>query len=422
MGAEPVSLWDHSAEEKEVVSDFRRDDVDVAIIGAGYTGLSAALHCAECGLSSQVIEAERIGFGGSGRNVGLVNAAAWLPPARITETLGPEYGPGFVKRFSEAPSAVFDLVRRHRIRCEATREGTVHAAHSRAGLRDLARRHAQWQRLGEPVDLLDRNEANEMIGGGTFHGGLLDHRAGTLNPMAYCRGLARAAVAAGARIATGIRATALKARAGGWLVETARGPVRATNVVIGTNAYTGDLWPGLNSEFTTIHFLQVATRPLGSAATHILPGRQGLWDTGPIMLSLRRDAAGRLIIGTMGRVSGSVSTGLTQRWAKRQIARMFPGIGPVELDSAWHGRIAMTADYLPRIHHLADGLWTPIGYNGRGITTGTLLGQSMADVLAGMDPGRLPLPVTGLTASRRSRAKSWIYPLAFAANQCVRSL
>ena len=421
MHAGPVSLWDQTSEEDEVASDFGQGgDVDVAIIGAGYTGLSAALHCAESGLSCQVIEAQRIGFGGSGRNVGLVNAAAWLSPARIIETLGPRYGPRFVKRFSEAPSKVFELVDKHGIRCEATRTGTVHAAHSRTGLRDLEERHAQWQRLGEPVDLLDRDEAAELIGTGRYYGGLIDHRAGTINPMAYCRGLARAAVAGGARIATGIRATALKDRTGRWQVETDHGPIQARNVVIGTNAYTGDLWSGLKSEFTTIHYLQVATSPLGASANHILPGQQGLWDTGTIMVTIRRDAAGRLIVGTMGRVAGSVSAGLTQRWARRQIARLFPGLGPVELDAAWHGRIAMTPECLPRVHRLADGLWIPIGYNGRGITTGTLLGQSMAAILAGMDPADLPLPVTGVTAAPHSTVKSRIYSLAFTTNQLVR--
>ena len=423
MQAEPISLWDLTADEVEVDSDFVPDEtVDVAVVGGGYTGLSTALHCAGKGLSSQVIEAQRIGFGGSGRNVGLVNAAAWLPPAKVVAALGPEYGPRFVKRFSAAPSQVFELIERHQIRCEVTRTGTVHAAHSGRGFRELQERHSQWRQLGEPVDLLNRNEVQELIGSRAFHGGLVDHRAGTINPMGYCRGLARAAVAAGARIATGVRATRLVRDGTGWLVETGRGNVRAGSVVLGTNAYTDDLWPGLKSVFTIIHYLQVATRPLGAGAAHILPGRQGLWDTGPIMFNFRRDAADRLVVGTMGRVFGTTGSGLTRRWAMKQISRVFPELGPVEFDEAWHGQIAMTPDHLPRVHQLADGLWTPIGYNGRGITTGTLFGQSMADLLTGMDPGDLPLPVTRLCAAPHAGLRSRVYDLAFKANQVARAV
>ena len=176
----------------------------VAIVGGGFTGLSTALHCAEAGLSAHVLEAEHLGFGGSGRNVGLVNAAVWMPPDKVLETLGPDYGPKFIRRFSDGPSIVFDLIERHQIRCEMTKTGTIHAAHGPSGLRDLQSRHAAWQRLGEPVDLLKADEVAKLTGTEAFHGGLLDYRAGTINPMGYCRGLARAAEGAGARISRSI--------------------------------------------------------------------------------------------------------------------------------------------------------------------------------------------------------------------------
>ncbi len=276
MRTQPISMWETTATEEEVAQEpLCADPVDVAIVGGGYTGLSTALHCAEKGLSTQIIEAERIGFGGSGRNVGLVNPVAWLPPDRLLKMLGPEYGPRFVEEFSAAPDRVFELIGKHQIRCEATRTGTLYAAGSRAGLRELRSRLAQWQRLGAPVELIDRNGVHEMTGTRAFHGALLDRRAGTINPMAYCRGLARAAVSAGARISTGVRATGLRPEGDCWQVETERCRVRARNVVLGTNAYTDRLWPGLGNVFSVIHYLQVSTRPLGTNAAHILPGRQG---------------------------------------------------------------------------------------------------------------------------------------------------
>ncbi|MEM8812578.1 MAG: FAD-binding oxidoreductase [Pseudomonadota bacterium] len=419
----PISLWDATAEEAEphASSDLMLN-VDVAIVGGGFTGLSTALHCAEKGLSVQVLEANHIGFGGSGRNVGLVNAALWLPPAQVRSKLGETYGPRFLEQFSKGPAVVFDLIEKHQIRCEATKTGTIHAAHAPSGFKDLQARHQEWQRMGEPVDLLGPHDVASMTGSKAFHGGLLDHRAGTINPMGYCRGLARAARGAGAEISTGTRAMKLDRDGDRWRVETDRGAVLARNVVLGTNAYSDDLWPGLRDVFTLIHYLQIATTPMGPHADHILPGRQGLWDTGPIMFNYRRDAANRLVIGTMGRVIGTKDSGLTKRWAEKQIARVFPDLGKVAFEEAWHGKIAMTPDHLPRVHQLAEGLWTPIGYNGRGITTGTLFGMSMADLLTGMDPADLPLPATKMAAAPGAGLRSRVYDFAFTANQFWRSL
>lgn len=423
---QPISLWDSTAQEAEIGSEFTSGDrVDVAIVGGGFTGLSTALHCAEKGLSCHVLEAQHVGYGGSGRNVGLVNAALWLPPAKVRERLGDTYGPRFVERFGSGPRVVFDLIEKHQIRCEATKTGTVHAAHAPSGYEDLKERHAEWQRLGEPVDLLDREQIADMIGSKAFYGGLVDHRAGTINPMGYCRGLARAAVGAGAELSVGVKVKKLHKEAApksyGWRVETDQGEVLAKNVVLGTNAYTDELWPGLSKVFTMIHYLQFATTPMGEEAAHILPNRQGLWDTGQIMFNYRRDAFDRLLIGTMGRIIGTKDKGLTRRWAAKQIKRIFPELGDVQFDEAWHGQIAMTPDHIPRIFELDEGLWTSIGYNGRGITTGTLFGQSLADLLTGMDPKDLPLPVTSPEAAPRRKFTSSFYDLGFTANQVWKS-
>jgi glycine/D-amino acid oxidase-like deaminating enzyme len=420
-GSSSLSLWDETAAEPDLVSPMLTDVVaDIAIVGGGFTGLSTALHGAGKGLDVCVLEARQIGFGGSGRNVGLVNAGLWLPPQDVRARLGAERGDRLVQVLSEGPAYVMSLIEQHQIRCELTRTGTIHAAHSRRGLKDLARRAAEWNRLGAPVSLLSKDEAREKIGSSAFHGGLLDLRAGTINPMGYVRGLARAAKSAGARIHTGVSVTGLVRRGDGWLLTTAEGAVSAKSVVLATNAYTDDLLPGLRNSFVPIHFFQVATVPLGDRIASILPERQGLWDTGTIMLSLRRDDSDRLIIGSMGSVIGAAD-GLSERWAARQLKRLFPQLGPVAFQSSWHGQIAMTADYIPRIHRLAEGLYTPIGYNGRGIAPGTLFGKALADLLAGGDEADLPLPVTGVKRESMRGVKAGFYQTAFAANQLIRS-
>lgn len=419
----PLSLWDTSAEECDLDSPFDAPGaVDVAIVGGGFTGLSTALHACEAGLSAHVLEAQRIGHGGSGRNAGLVNAGAWLAPQAIERQLGAVYGPRYVERLGDAPAYVFSLIEQHQIRCEATRNGTIHAAHSRSGFRELQLRKDGWDALGAPVDLLDREEVSELIGSRAFHGGLVDRRAGTINPMGYCRGLARAARGAGATISTGVRVSALEPSDGKWTLITDRGELTATHVVLCTNAYTDTLWPGLENSFTPIHYFQLATEPLGESAAGILPQRQGLWDTGKIMMSLRRDASDRIVIGSMGRVLGTKGGGLSRRWAARQLERLFPGLGPVAFEEAWHGRIAMTPNHLPRVHELAPGLFTPIGYNGRGITTGTVFGKAMADLLIGTPRDDLPLPFSDMQSQRRATLASRVYQLGFTANQWLKGL
>lgn len=421
--ADTISLWDGTAAEPDYRNPMDGEaTADVAIVGGGYTGLSTALHCAEQGLAAHVLEARHIGFGGSGRNVGLVNAGVWHPPAAVRKALGDPYGARFIRRFAEAPGRVFDLIEKHQIRCEATRCGTIHVAHAPSGMRDLQRRHAEWQRLGQPVDLLTRDAVSHRTGSHAFHGGLLDHRAGTINPMGYCRGLARAAIAAGAAINTGAAALGLYREGPIWRVETQAGNLRAKTVILATNAYSDTLWPGLDRAFTLIPFFQLASRPLPAAMAHILPGRQGIWSTGKIMFSLRRDAYDRLIIGSMGAVSGSVGRGLSLRWAQKTLARLYPGLGPVTFEQAWHGQIAMTPDHLPRILTLAPGLYAPVGYNGRGITTGTIFGECLASLLTGADPTGLPLPLTDLVRVRGAPVMSRLYQTAFLANQFLRSL
>jgi glycine/D-amino acid oxidase-like deaminating enzyme len=140
------------------------------------------------------------------------------------------------------------------------------------------------------------------------------------------------------------------------------------------------------------------------------------------MRSLRRDRAGRVIIGSMGRMIGTPARGVSRRWADRQLGRLFPGLGPVRYEAGWHGAIAMTPDHLPRIHILDEGLFTPIGYNGRGITTGTVFGAAIAALLSGAHADSLPLPVSSPAAFRGFRMRERFYDLAFTANQVVRGV
>lgn len=368
---------------------------DVAIIGGGYTGLSTALHLAERGIGCIVVEAEQIGFGGSGRNVGLVNAGMWVMPEELIATLGPDHGSRLLDLLGNGPAQVWDITRRYDIDCEATPVGTLHAGVGRKGFGELAERARQWQKRGAPVELLGKDDAARMLGTHAFEGALLDRRAGTIQPLAYARGLARAAIGKGAAIHTDTPALALERSGNGWLLRTPKGTVRAGRVVVATDMYTRFVMAEIARQQVVLPYFNMATTPLPEdVAQTIVPGRQGVWDTKEVLLSYRFDRMNRLIFGSVGALKNG-GAAVHRAWARTALRRLYPQIGPVDFEQEWFGSIGMTSDNLPRFHRLEDGVFAFCGYNGRGIAPGTVFGQCMAALLAGeIAESDLPLPVT----------------------------
>ncbi|AWU92946.1 NAD(P)/FAD-dependent oxidoreductase [Azospirillum ramasamyi] len=370
---------------------------DVVIVGAGYTGLSAALHLAESGVDAVVVEAVEIGFGGAGRNVGLVNAGMWVMPDQLVSTLGPVYGERLIELLGNAPRVVFDLITKHAIACEDERSGTLHCGVGPAGLRELEQRAAIWQKRGAPVRLLDAAETAEKVGTRAYTGSLLDLRAGTIQPLAYARGLAAAAVKAGARIFTRSPVESASESGGKWEVKTATGSVLADWVIVATDAYSIGPWVQLRTEQVHLPYFNLATEPLSEPMRKaILPERQGVWDTKSVLSSYRFDRQGRLVFGSVGALRGT-GIAIHRAWAQRSLAALFPQLGPVRFESEWYGQIGMTRDNLPRFHRLDRNVIGFSGYNGRGIAPGTVLGRCLADRITGkLTDAELPLPDTAL--------------------------
>ncbi len=210
--------------------------VAVAVIGAGFTGLSTALHLAEAGVEVAVLEAKEIGWGASGRAFGQV--VPYLKPGHeaILRHYGAERGQRIVDAVAEGPDLVFELIMRHGIECWALRSGLIFAAHSPAGRRDLERRTQYWQQRHAPVEMLEGAHCAEMIGSPLYPAASLDRRGGNINPFAYARGLAHAAVKFGATLHARTPVRGIVRRDGRWAIDAGGAGLTADNVVIATNA------------------------------------------------------------------------------------------------------------------------------------------------------------------------------------------
>lgn len=396
---------------------------DVCVIGAGFTGLSAALHLLEQGKRVCVLEAHRAGHGGSGRNVGLVNAGMWIPPDEIEAGFGSEVGSRLNRMLGAAPALVFSLVDKYRIDCQLRREGTLHMAHNARGAADLRSREKQWLRRGAPVELLTGAACEAATGTTKIAAALLDRRAGTLNPMAYTSGLAKAVADLGGQLFDHSPVTRLERQGQRWSVQTAQGSVLAEQVVIASNAYTEGDWTELRRTFFPGYYYQVASRPLtDAAAQQILPGGQGSWDTRQVLSSIRRDADGRLLLGSLGN-GRQKPLWFLKAWADRVQQHYFPYLKPVEWESTWTGCIAFTPDHLLRLFEPAPGLVAVTGYNGRGVTTGTVVGKAFADYLCNGNPHALPIPFAPLRPVAGAGLRSCLYEAGFSlyhAGQCLR--
>ena len=417
------NLWESTSKEKELFPcNPKSQTVDLLIVGGGFTGCSAALEAAKQRAKVVLLESENVGFGGSGRNVGLVNAGLWLPPKKIISILGKKQGEALISSLGSAPDLVFSIIEENKIECDPKRNGTLHCAHSKKGMDYLIERLKQAQEYGEPVSLMDKTETQEKIGSSKFYGSLHDPRAGTIQPLAYCRGLARKAIELGAQIYENSKVTFIKRQGGMWHANVKDMVIKSKYLLLAMNAYQ-DLNEKQNTgKFSTVYYSQFATRPLNSnEMSTILPNKEGCWDTATIMSSFRVDDAGRVIIGTMGNSDG-LGKRVHSSWANKKLKDLFPFLPEIELNYRWSGKIAMTKDHIPKIVNFKKNALSCFGYSGRGIAPGTFFGKACALALLSEDLSMLPISAVQHYKEPFTRQKSAFFEMAAIANNSLKSL
>ena len=393
----PPSLYADTAVAPIVTPPLEVDkNVPVAIIGGGFTGLSTALHLAEQGVQATVLEAQEPGWGASGNNGGQINPGLKHDPDQIEADFGAELGRRMIEFSYGTTNFTLDLIRRYQIPCEARQNGTLRAAYNAASAAAIETTAKQCIRRGMPVTLLDATKMREMTGTDRYLCAMLDSRGGDLHPLSYARGLARAAIAAGAAVYGETPALSLRRDGARWRIETPRAVVHAEKVLLATNGFTDDLWPALRRSIVPVFSSIAATAPLSDdVARSIMPTRPVLYESGHITVYYRIDQRNRLLMGGRG----------PMRWIRkptdvayfiRYAERLWPQLKGVSWTHGWNSRLAITADYYPHVHEPAENILISLGCNGRGVALSTAMGAQLARRLIGGKKAEIDMPVTDI--------------------------
>lgn len=403
----PPSLWARVSPPGPVLASLEGEQAsDVVIVGAGFTGLSAAIHLREMGAAATVVEAAEPGWGASGRNNGqVIPTLAGHDPSDMVARHGAA-GERFNALLRDSAADLFDLVRRYGIAAEAEQTGWVQPVHSPGRFRLAEKRVREWSALGAPVELLDRAAVGKMLGSEAWFGGFWNRTGGHVNPLALARGLADVALQRGAVVYARSPALAIASSRGGWTVRSANGSVTARALVLATNAYTDAFASGLAAriarEVIPVTSWQMATEPIGDdIAGTIIPGRQAMSDTHRDLHFARWATGGRLVSGGAAVRPGRDAANL-RRLVSARLQRLWPQIGDVAFEFVWSGFIGMTPDSLlrpevpgfPRIHRLGPNAFAWVGCNGRAVALSVSLGRELARASQGVALETLGLPLS----------------------------
>jgi glycine/D-amino acid oxidase-like deaminating enzyme len=389
-------------------------DVDVAIVGAGYAGLSAALTLARAGREVAVFEASRVGAGASSRSAG---SLGHVPKAGLAD-LKVRYGESVAHRvYAEAREAreyVETLVRDHQIECGLRTSGRFIAAHSSRAFVKLKQALPELRETWGAVDLVPREEQRAVIGSDAFFGGLKLATAATLQPALLHRGLAQAAVSAGALLLQETPVIDIASKKTGFTVATRAGSVHARDVVIATNAETGSetaTLRRLRRRMAVIPAYVVVTEPIApDRMMRILPSQGPVSDTFKILHYMAPNENRQRLV--MSARAGRSDGGLREK-ARRvfgYFAERFPDLPGVRVTHCWTGRFALSDDLIPHIG-IEDGLYYVLGCCGTGVPMSTYLGHKVALKILGQDQGSTVFdrPLPAMSAWQRSPA---LLPLA----------
>jgi gamma-glutamylputrescine oxidase len=392
---------------------------EVCVIGAGFSGISAALTLAEAGIPAVVLEGKRVGWGASGRNGGqIVNGYS-----RDLSVIRGRYGEGPARALAdmslEGGDIIRDRVARYGIACDLV-NGGFFAAFTPRQMRELEHTKGVWESYGHTeLEMVDKNRLPGIVRSDIYLGGQIDHRGGHIHPLNLVLGEAVAAESLGATIHEGSTVTRIEDTGTEVLVHTAQGLVRAKTVLVCGNAYLGDAVPDLTNKIMPVSSQVVTTQPLDPALLdRLLPRNHCVEDCNYILDYYRRTADDRLLFGG-GVVYGGTDPASIEGKIRPHLERTFPELRGVTLDFAWSGNFALTMTRVPHVGRLSQNVLFSHGDSGHGVTTTHLLGRLLGEAVQGRMTRfdvfeKLPyLPFPGGRALRvpLTVAGSWYYGL-----------
>ena len=390
------SLWASNAIAEPTTKKLETDlDVDTVIVGAGFTGLRAALLLAEAGQNVVVLEANTIAWGASGRNGGQVNP---LPPENSPATIEKRHGSKYLDRIAEtmlgSADELFGIIYKYQIECQARQNGWLRVDHHPGAMQSSRQTAKAWSDYGIEIQYLEGEDLHSETGSTVFQSGTLVPKGGAIHPLSYARGLAQAAINAGARIYTNSAAQTLIRKNNKWQISSNNQTLLTDNVLLCTNGYTDSLVPDLARSIIPLVSIQMATERLSiSKIQLILPNGRTISDTRRTIVYGRREPDNRILLGSLGRLSAKGDQSAFD-YLKTEAVRIYPVLKDVDWEFHWSGQIAITNDHLPHLHEPEPGIFAGLGYNGRGVAMSNVMGRILAERVLGMSADDSPFPTT----------------------------
>jgi gamma-glutamylputrescine oxidase len=383
MSEHPASYYAATANDDTRHPQLTEDlNVDVCVIGGGFTGISSALHLAERGYDVVLLEGERVGWGASGRNGGQICTAYNKSMDSIAKLVGKDGAQAMWDVEVDSKNMIRERVERHNIDCDL-HWGYLHAAAKPSHMASVNDTYDEWERYGyTDTAVYDKQQLEAHLQSKIYHGALWEKNAGHLHPLNYALGLARAAKQAGARIFEDSRVLTLE-KGSTVSVKTDKGSVRAKFLVAAGNAYLGNMIPKLYRRVMPVGSFIVATEPLGAErASALIANNDAVSCTNNIVDYYRLSADGRMLFGGRANYSGYEPADLFAAVRPRML-NVFPQLADARLDYAWGGNLAITLDRLPHVGSLDGNIFFAHGYSGHGVAHTGICGKLIAQAIAG---------------------------------------
>lgn len=392
-------------------------EADVAVLGAGYSGLSTAIHLAEKGYKVVVVEGAGVGWGASGRNGGQVVNGLNASLDTIRRRYGEEAGAFVGSLVQEGGRIIRRIVDRYGIECDL-KDGNIYAAYTSAHMKELEHKKALWQRYGmDDHELLDRQAIRKLVNTDAYVGGMLDRTGGHMHPLNLVLGEAAALETLGGTVYEQSPVTRVEHEAERPVIHTARGRVTANVAVLCGNAYLGNVVPKLVSRVMPVSTQMIATEPLGAErADALIPSDMCVEDVRYILDYFRLSADKRMIFGG-GTVYGGTDPADVRAKLKPNLEKVFPSLKGVAIDYAWSGNFALSFSRVPQMGKIGKNTYFAHGYSGHGVTGSHLFGKILSEAIHG-DVSRysqferlpwIPFPGGRTFRAQYSTIGSWWY-------------